>query len=481
MLVHTNPSTVDSTVYGSQGVSSSESLPSRTRLSIGPSTPPDVLPMAPFRSRLPPVLSVMRVCESSSCETVRLSGSSFSAWSRGDLEEGIRLANAAGGTEAVCTGHCRAMAKVWHAELLVGIRDLSSGARVLAEVDGLTAARPGAGGGLVAASLLCAADLAFAEGDVGTAVDLAGKGVDQAQRTGLNRFLPDAHTVMALSALRQGNMSVSMEFANQLRDCALLGQTAHRPSQCAWAAAQLLEVQGGAMSAAQLIAGIITDDRLLLELLASQPAAAAWLVRAARKLGDEALARRVVSTASALAGRNRGLRSVQAAAMHAGGLVDRNPKRVVAAAARHLDPWAGASAWEDAGKLFAARSAERERAVEALESAADGYSNSAAPRDARRVVSRLRSLGVRRGRYPQYVGHDGVNTSSLTNTEAAVAELVSQGFTNSQVGERLFISGHTVAFHLKKIFRKMNVASRVELTRTWSQIPSAATGSAEAR
>ncbi|MEU0744472.1 helix-turn-helix transcriptional regulator [Streptomyces sp. NPDC006134] len=360
-------------------------------------------------------------------------------------------------------------------------RDLSRAARVLADVDEPPAAAGRAAGGLVAASLLCAADLAFARGDVAAAVGLAGRSVDQARRTGLHRLLPGAHTVLALSALRQGDMSVGMEFANQLRDSALLGQTAHGPSQCAWAAAQLLEVQGGTASAAQLVVGIVTDDRLLLELLAAQPAAAAWLVRATRKLGDEALARRVAAQASALAARNRGLRSVAAAATHAAGLLERNPERVAAAAAAHPDPWAAASAREDAGKLFAVRLAERERAVEALESAADGYAGAAAPRDARRVVSRLRSLGVRRGRYPQYAGRDGVHTSALTHTEAAVAELVSQGFTNSQVGERLFISGHTVAFHLKKIFRKMNVASRVELTRAWSQVPGAAAGGAGAR
>ncbi|WP_177240014.1 helix-turn-helix transcriptional regulator [Streptomyces monashensis] len=345
----------------------------------------------------------------------------------------------------------------------------------------MTAARREVGDGLAAASLLCAADLAFAKGDVTTAVDVAGKGIDQAQRAGLHRLVPDARTVMALSALRQGNMSVSKEFADQLRDGALLGQTAHRPSQSAWVAAQLLEVQGGPTRAAELITGIVTDDQLLLELLAAQPAAAAWLVRATRQLGAEALARRVVSVASALAARNHGLRAVAAAALHASGLLERDPGRVVAAAASHLDVWAAASAWEDAGRLFAVQPAGRERAVEALESAADGYASATAPRDARRVMSRLRSLGVRRGHYPQYAGQEGVSTSALTRTEAAVAELVSQGFTNSQVGERLFISGHTVAFHLKKIFRKMNVASRVELTRAWSQVPTAAAWGAKAQ
>ncbi|MFC7896654.1 LuxR C-terminal-related transcriptional regulator [Streptomyces sp. NPDC057381] len=359
------------------------------------------------------------------------------------------------------------------------MRHLPAAASVLAEVERLTTAR-GKDDGVVVASLLCAADLAFAGGDVGAAVDFAGRGAALAQRAGLHRFLPDAHTVTALGALRQGDMSVSTEFANQLRDCALLGRTGHGPSQCAWAAAQLLEVQGGPASAAQLIVGIVTDDQLLPELLTSQPTAAAWLVRATRKLGDEVLARRVVSNSRALAARNPGLRSVGAAAAHAAGLLNGDAHGVLAAAGAHLDPWAAASAGEDAGKLLAARPAERLRAVEAFESAADGYTNAAAPRDARRVVSRLRSLGVRRGRYPQYAGQSGAGTSVLTNTEAAVAELVSQGFTNSQVGERLFISGHTVAFHLKKIFRKMNVASRVELTRAWSQVPGAAAGATKA-
>ncbi|MFI8276044.1 LuxR C-terminal-related transcriptional regulator [Streptomyces sp. NPDC085929] len=362
---------------------------------------------------------------------------------------------------------------LWHSVLLVRVRELASGARVLAGVEELTA-RAAETGGLLAAALICSAELAFTRGDVDSAVDLAGRGVRRAQQADLNSLLPDAHTMLALSALRQGNMSVSLDFVDQLRQDALLGRTVDRPSQCAWAAAQFLEVQGGAKSAAHLIAGIITDDQLILELLASQPAAAAWLVRTARKLGDESLAERVASEASGLAARNCGLRSIEAAAVHADGLLEADPERVIAAAESHLDLWAGASAYEDAGTLLSDLDQERDRAVEILERAVEGYARSAAPRDARRVVSKLRSLGVRRGRYPQYAGQDGVSAGSLTVTEAAVAELVSQGFTNSQVGEHLFISGHTVAFHLKKIFRKMNVASRVELTRTWSRISSAA-------
>lgn len=422
-----------------------------------------------FRLELPLAFSTIGACGNATCETVRLSALSSSAWSRGDLTEALRLADTAAQGDPECGGACRGPATVWYSSLLVAIRELVSGARALARIEELTVGAEDAGG-LVAASLICAGDLALAQGDVNSAVGSVGRGIHQAQQAGLHGLLPDAHTVMALSALRQGNMSMSLEFVDQLRDDALLGRTTDRPSQYAWAAAQLLEVQGGAKSAAHFIVGIVTDDQLLLELLASQPAAAAWLVRATRELGDASLARRVASEASSLAARNPGLRSVEAAAVHAGGLLEDRPERLVTAAESHLDPWAGASAWEDAGKLLSALSQERDRAVEILERAVDGYTNAGAPRDARRVVSKLRSLGVRRGRYPRYVSQDSVNTGSLTETEAAVAELVSHGFTNSQVGEHLFISGHTVAFHLKKIFRKLNVASRVELTRAWSRI-----------
>lgn len=426
-----------------------------------------------FRLELPPAFAAMRACDSGSCETVRLSALSVSAWSRGELIEAIRLAEIAGRGHPECAGHCTGPATVWHSSLLVRIRELVSGARVLARMEELTVGVEDTDG-LVAASLICAGDIAFAQGDVNTAVDSVTKGVRTAQRAGLHCLLPDAHTVMALSALRQGNMSVSLEFVDHLRDDALLGRTTDRPSQYAWAAAQLLEVQGGPKSAAHFIVGIITDDQLIAELLASQPAAAAWLVRATRELGDTSLAQRVAAEASALAARNCGLRSVEAAAMHAGALLEDSPEGLVAAAERHLDPWAGASAYEDAGNLLSALSQERDRAVAILERAVDGYANAGAPRDARRAVSKLRSLGVRRGRYPRYVNQDALNTGSLTETEAAVAELVSHGFTNSQVGEHLFISGHTVAFHLKKIFRKLNVTSRVELTRTWSRLSSGA-------
>jgi DNA-binding NarL/FixJ family response regulator len=51
----------------------------------------------------------------------------------------------------------------------------------------------------------------------------------------------------------------------------------------------------------------------------------------------------------------------------------------------------------------------------------------------------------------------------LTPTQLQVAELVTQGLTNREVGERLFMSPHTVEAHLTATYRALDIRSRAEL------------------
>jgi DNA-binding CsgD family transcriptional regulator len=53
----------------------------------------------------------------------------------------------------------------------------------------------------------------------------------------------------------------------------------------------------------------------------------------------------------------------------------------------------------------------------------------------------------------------------LTDSERSVAELVGQGLSNREAGRRLFLSRHTVDYHLRRVFRKLGIKSRVELAR----------------
>ena len=51
----------------------------------------------------------------------------------------------------------------------------------------------------------------------------------------------------------------------------------------------------------------------------------------------------------------------------------------------------------------------------------------------------------------------------LTEREVQIAGLVAKGLTNAEIGRELWISRNTVKQALKKIFRKLGVASRVEM------------------
>lgn len=52
----------------------------------------------------------------------------------------------------------------------------------------------------------------------------------------------------------------------------------------------------------------------------------------------------------------------------------------------------------------------------------------------------------------------------LSVREREVARLAAKALTNGQIARRLGITAHTVNFHLRQIFRKLEISSRVSLT-----------------
>lgn len=90
-------------------------------------------------------------------------------------------------------------------------------------------------------------------------------------------------------------------------------------------------------------------------------------------------------------------------------------------------------------------------AGEALNAAADAFEQLGIPRWAERARDEAGRVGL----HP--------STSTLTETERRVAELVGSGHSNQETAAALFVSVKTVEANLTRIYRKLSVRSRTEL------------------
>ena len=127
--------------------------------------------------------------------------------------------------------------------------------------------------------------------------------------------------------------------------------------------------------------------------------------------------------------------------------------------------WDAARAHELAGRALA-QLGDSDRAALELELAATAFDSFGSLRYRDQAERELGKLGRRVHRRTQPGKTDGNRIETLTARELQVAQLVVDRRTNPEIAAQLFLSNKTVESHLRNIFRKMNVASRVELART---------------
>jgi DNA-binding CsgD family transcriptional regulator len=230
----------------------------------------------------------------------------------------------------------------------------------------------------------------------------------------------------------------------------------------AWAQALLLEAEGELAQALAILGGC-WDQCASRGLAREYPVIGPDLVRLALAAGDAGRARDVTAAVTNVASRNEvpwitgaALRC-QGLAAHDVGILD----AAVSAYARGSHPVELAFAAEDAGAAFA-RQGNVARACQLLDQAITTYERLGAARDLARAEAALRQMGIRRGRH---VTHRRAQSGwpSLTPSERAVVDLVAEGLSNPQIGQRLYVSRRTVQTHLGHVFAKLHITSRAQL------------------
>lgn len=316
------------------------------------------------------------------------------------------------------------------------------------------------------AGMILGSSLALTQGALEEAASQATAGLAAADDAGIPRYSPLGWRVLAEVALRRGDLATAdghvKELAQAVAKQGLDGAAAAAAGAgTAWMTAQLAAARHDLDGLDSALDTVHRDPGALRSLLAEEPAAGVWLARTAADRGDADRAGETVRAAQRLAADNADVPSLLAAAAHAQGVHHRDAAALRRAVQTHRDPWCRASAAEDLGALSGG---DRATTVTELEWAMAEYARLGAARDEARVRRRLRRLGVRR-RHWRHADRPASGWASLTDTERRVADLVAQGLTNRQAAAQMFLSPHTVGFHLRQIYRKLRLRSRIDLVR----------------
>jgi DNA-binding CsgD family transcriptional regulator/tetratricopeptide (TPR) repeat protein len=230
-----------------------------------------------------------------------------------------------------------------------------------------------------------------------------------------------------------------------------------------WSRALILEVQGDLTAARETLAAIW--DSQLRYIAGGWIGIGPHLVRLHLAAGDRDQAASVATGVEKGASGSDGP-SAAGAALRCRALVERDPALMRQAIARYeRGPRAleTAATREDAALLF-----DETEAVEQLLAALAAYEDAGATADVTRVRASVRErglrLGVRGTRQRPATGWD-----SLTPTEHRVAALAAEGLTSRQIGDRLYVSTFTVGSHLRHVYQKLGINSRLQLAAETSR------------
>jgi DNA-binding NarL/FixJ family response regulator/tetratricopeptide (TPR) repeat protein len=310
-------------------------------------------------------------------------------------------------------------------------------------------------------------------GKLAEASELLDGGIEAARLLGNTHALVWTLMGRSAAALRSGDVELALDAARESVDLSRAADSNfHAAEAAADLAAALLEA-GQPEPAVEMLLDSAGGEELVF--IGGSPRARCLdvLTRCRLALGRHADAKRSADAAHAWASVVQ-LPMAVAWAKRAGAAVELATGNPVGAAAQAL---ASAAAADDAAapveaalsRILAgvalAQAGDRERAATELQRAARDFEACGALRYRDAAEQELGKLGhrIHRRTRPGTSGAAGIE--SLTERELQVAHLVVERMTNPQIAAHLFLSHKTVQTHLRNIFRKLDVTSRVELAR----------------
>ena len=114
------------------------------------------------------------------------------------------------------------------------------------------------------------------------------------------------------------------------------------------------------------------------------------------------------------------------------------------------------------GRALAA-AGEREQAIAVLRQAEQELDACGSVRVRDEMRRELRRLGARAEPRGPAAGDSGID--ALTKRELEIAGLVTDRMTNREIAAALFLSDKTIESHMRNIFHKLGVSSRVDVAR----------------
>ena len=181
--------------------------------------------------------------------------------------------------------------------------------------------------------------------------------------------------------------------------------------------------------------------------------------------GDNTFTASCLDVAEANAARNPGVASFEGVALNLRGL--RNKDLDILAECVHVlgrspRPVLRAVGAESYGHALLT-AGRRSDALAQLDRAWDEYHHMGAKAFRDNVQGAMRQTGARRAKWSTAAAAPPAGWASLTDAERRVATLISQGHTNKAAASALGVSINTVGTHLRAVFAKLGVQSRVQL------------------